>query len=75
MVAHTCASVKRPSTLAERAHRAAQPTRRSVASPIEHRATLGEIVEPTGLNVQETRAATGNAKPPSPIAKPQPPSP
>jgi len=51
------ASVKLPSTLVEQARQAAQPMRRSVASQIEYWATLGQIVEHTGLSVQEARAA------------------
>ena len=47
-----------PSPLVEQARQAAQPMRRSVASQIEYWATLGcEIVEHTGLSVQEARAA------------------
>lgn len=51
------ASVKLPSSLVEQARQAAQPMRRSVASQIEYWATLGQIVEHTGLSVQEARAA------------------
>jgi len=51
------ASVKLPHTLVEQARQAAQPMRRSVASQIEYWATLGQIVEHTGLSVQEARAA------------------
>lgn len=51
------ASVKLPSNLVEKAREAAQPMRRSVASQIEYWATLGQIVEHTGLSVQEARAA------------------
>ncbi|MFT3815064.1 MAG: hypothetical protein QM740_17080 [Acidovorax sp.] len=51
------ASVKLPSTLVEQARQAAQPMRRSVASQIEYWATLGQIVEHTGLSVPEARAA------------------
>ena len=57
-MAHTAfASVKLPSPLVEQARQAAQPMRRSVASQIEYWATLGQIVEHTGLSVQEARAA------------------
>ncbi|KAF1048257.1 TA system antitoxin ParD family protein [Xylophilus sp.] len=51
------ASVKLPSALVERARQSAQPLRRSVASQIEYWATLGQVVESTGLSVQEARAA------------------
>lgn len=51
------ASVKLPSPLVEQARQAAQPMRRSVASQIEYWATLGQIVEHTGLSVPEARAA------------------
>ena len=51
------ASVKLPSSLVEQARQAAQPMRRTVASQIEYWATLGQIVEHTGLSVQEARAA------------------
>lgn len=50
-------SVKLPGALVERAREAAQPLRRSVASQIEYWATLGQVVEHTGLSVQEARAA------------------
>ena len=57
-MAHTAfASVKLPSPLVEQARQAAQPMRRSVASQIEYWATLGQIVEHTGLSVQEARSA------------------
>ncbi|MBS0506229.1 MAG: hypothetical protein JSR53_02480 [Proteobacteria bacterium] len=57
-MAHTAfASVKLPSPLVEQARQAAQPMRRSVASQIEYWATLGQVVEHTGLSVQEARAA------------------
>lgn len=51
------ASVKLPSSLVEQARQAAQPMRRSVASQIEYWATLGQIVEHTGLSVPEARTA------------------
>lgn len=53
----TFASVKLPAALVERARRSAQPLRRSVASQIEYWATLGQVVESTGLSVQEARTA------------------
>ena len=57
MTATPFASVKLPSHLVEQARQAAQPMRRSVASQIEYWATLGQIVEHTGLSVQEARTA------------------
>ena len=57
MAATAFASVKLPSALVEQARQAAQPMRRSVASQIEYWATLGQIVEHTGLSVQEARTA------------------
>lgn len=51
------ASVKLPQSLVEQARQAALPMRRSVASQIEYWATLGQIVEHTGLSVQEARTA------------------
>ena len=50
-------SVKLPAALVDRARQSAQPLRRSVASQIEYWATLGQIVESTGLSVQDARAA------------------
>ena len=57
MAATPFASVKLPSALVEQARQAAQPMRRSVASQIEYWATLGQVVEHTGLSVQEARTA------------------
>ena len=57
MTATAFASVKLPHALVEQARQAAQPMRRSVASQIEYWATLGQIVEHTGLTVQEARSA------------------
>ena len=57
MATTTFASVKLPGALVEQARQAAQPMRRSVASQIEYWATLGQIVEHTGLSVQEARSA------------------
>ena len=57
MSATPFSSVKLPAHLVEQARRAAQPMRRSVASQIEYWATLGQIVEHTGLSVQEARSA------------------
>ena len=50
-------SVKLPAALVDKAREAAQPMRRSVASQIEYWATLGQVVEHTGLSVQEARTA------------------
>ena len=73
MAATPFASVKLPSALVEQARQAAQPMRRSVASQIEYWATLGQIVEHTGLSVQEARAAieqyeSANSTPPAPAS-------
>ena len=57
MSATPFASVKLPSALVEQARQAAQPMRRSIAGQIEYWATLGQIVEHTGLSVQEARTA------------------
>ncbi len=57
MPSSTFSSVKLPAALVNKARDAAQPLRRSVASQIEYWATLGQIVEHTGLTVQEARAA------------------
>jgi hypothetical protein len=51
------ASVKLPTALVEQAREAAQPLRRSAAGQIEYWATLGRVVEHSGLTVQEARAA------------------
>lgn len=51
------ASVKLPAALVQQAKQAAQPLRRSVAGQIEYWATLGRVVEHSGLTVQEARAA------------------
>lgn len=50
-------SVKLPAALVQQAKRAAQPLRRSTAGQIEYWATLGRVVEHSGLTVQEARAA------------------
>ncbi|CAN7602244.1 TA system antitoxin ParD family protein [Acidovorax sp. LjRoot117] len=57
MSATAFSSVKLPAHLVEQARQAAQPMRRSVASQIEYWATLGQIVEHTGLSVSEARSA------------------
>ena len=50
-------SVKLPAALEQQAREAAQPLRRSVAGQIEYWATLGRIVEHSGLTAQEAQAA------------------
>ena len=56
--ASSFSSVKLPAALVNKARDAAQPMRRSVASQIEYLgSTLGQVVEHTGLSVQEARAA------------------
>ncbi|XAH23535.1 hypothetical protein AAFF27_26785 [Xylophilus sp. GW821-FHT01B05] len=57
MASTAFASVKLPGALVDKAREAAQPMRRSVASQIEYWATLGQVVEHTGLSVQEARTA------------------
>lgn len=51
------ASVKLPAALVDQAREAAQPLRRSVAGQVEYWATLGQIVEHSGLTAQEAQAA------------------
>lgn len=51
------ASVKLPLRLVEQAREAAQPLRRSAAGQIEYWATLGRVVEHSGLTVQEAQTA------------------
>lgn len=51
------ASVKLPATLVAQAREAAQPMRRSVAGQVEYWATLGRIVEHSGLTTQEAQTA------------------
>ena len=51
------ASVKLPLSLVEQAREAAQPLRRSAAGQIEYGATLGRVVEHSGLTVQEAQTA------------------
>ncbi len=50
-------SVKLPAALVTQAREAAQPLRRSVAGQIEYWATLGRIIEHTGLTAQEAQTA------------------
>ena len=51
------ASVKLPLSQVEQAREAAQPLRRSAAGQIEYWATLGRVVEHSGLTVQEAQTA------------------
>lgn len=51
------AFVKLPSALVAQAREAAQPMRRSVAGQVEYWATLGRIVEHSGLTAQEAQTA------------------
>ena len=51
------ASVKLPSALVDQAREAAQPMRRSVAGQVEYWATLGRIVEHSGLTAQGAHTA------------------
>lgn len=51
------ASVKLPLDLVEQAREAAQPLRRSAAGQIEYWATLGRVVEHSGLTAQEAQTA------------------
>lgn len=55
--AKSFASVKLPESLVQQAKDAAQPLRRSAAGQIEYWATLGRVVEHSGLTVQEARLA------------------
>lgn len=54
------ASVKLPAALVAQAREAAQPMRRSVAGQVEYWATLGRIVEHSGLTTQEAQTAIAN---------------
>jgi len=58
--ASTFASVKLPAALVAQAREAAQPMRRSVAGQVEYWATLGRIVEHSGLTAQEAQTAIAN---------------
>ena len=53
-------SVKLPAARVQQAKEAAGPLRRSTAGQIEYWATLGRVVEHSGLSVQESRAAIEN---------------
>ncbi len=57
MTSAAFASVKLPSDLVDQARQAAQPMRRSVAGQIEYWATLGRIVEASGLTAQDALEA------------------
>lgn len=50
-------SVKLPAALVQQAREAARPLRRSVAGQVEYWATLGRVVEHSGLTAQEAQAA------------------
>ena len=50
-------SVKLPAALVQQAREAAQPLRRSVAGQVEYWATLGRIVEHSGLTAREAQTA------------------
>lgn len=50
-------SVKLSAALVQQAREAAQPLRRSVAGQVEYWATLGQVVEHSGLTVQEAQTA------------------
>jgi hypothetical protein len=51
------ASVKLPIDLVEQAREAARPLRRSAAGQIEYWATLGRVVEHSGLTAEEAQTA------------------
>ena len=53
----TFSSVKLPAALVQQARQAAQPLRRSVAGQIEYWATLGRVLEHSGLTVREAQTA------------------
>ena len=60
MTTNNFSSVKLPADLVRQARDAAQPLRRSAAGQIEYWATLGRVVEHSGLTVQESRQAIEN---------------
>jgi hypothetical protein len=66
------ASVKLPSALVAQAREAAQPMRRSVAGQVEYWATLGRIVEHSGLTAQEAQTAIANYEAAARRARPTP---
>jgi hypothetical protein len=57
MSASNFSSVKLPAELVQQARDAAQPLRRSAAGQIEYWATLGRVVEHSGLTELEARVA------------------
>lgn len=65
------ASVKLPSALVAQAREAAQPMRRSVAGQVEYWATLGRIVEHSGLTTQEAQTAIANYEAAARRARPE----
>ncbi len=66
------ASVKLPTALVNQAREAAQPMRRSVAGQVEYWATLGRIVEHSGLTAQEAQTAIANYESAARRARPTP---
>ena len=60
MAINNFSSVKLPADLVQQARDAAQPLRRSAAGQIEYWATLGRVVEHSGLTVQESQQAIEN---------------
>lgn len=66
------ASVKLPIALVNQAREAAQPMRRSVAGQVEYWATLGRIVEHSGLTAQEAQTAIANYEAAARRARPAP---
>lgn len=66
------ASVKLPTALVDQAREAAQPLRRSVAGQVEYWATLGQIVEHSGLTAQEAQTAIARYEAAVKRARPKP---
>ena len=60
MTISSFSSVKLPADLVQQARDAARPLRRSAAGQIEYWATLGRVVEHSGLTVQEARRSIEN---------------
>ena len=69
------ASVKLPLSLVEQAREAAQPLRRSAAGQIEYWATLGRVVEHSGLTAQEAQHAIEEYETAARKARPKTPNP
>lgn len=67
------ASVKLPAALVAQAREAAHPMRRSVAGQVEYWATLGRIVEHSGLTAREAQTAIANYEAAARKARPQEP--